>query len=100
MIFLKVQFPKEDAEGSEQWIRKQFQGYMLAMLQTAVLAPEGSKDIEHFNGNFINTWKQTDGFQSWLNNPKSSEFDLKQIYSGHPFAGTLSVGDVKLKFAQ
>lgn len=99
-VVRNVQFPKEDAEGSEQWIRKQFQGYILAMTQTAVLAPEGSKDIEHFNGNFINTWKQTDGFQSWLNNPKSSEFDLKQIYSGHPFAGTLSVGDVKLKFAQ
>lgn len=99
-VVRNVQFPKEDAEGSEQWIRKQFQGYMLAMLRTAVLAPEGSKDIEHFNGHFINTWKQTDGYNSWLNNPKSNDFDFEQVYSGHPFAGTLSVGDVKLKFAQ
>lgn len=99
-VVRNVQFPKEDAEGSEQWIRKQFQGYMLALLRTAVLAPEGSKDIEHFNSNFINTWKQTDGYNTWLNNPKSSEFDFEQVYSGHPFAGTLSVGDMKLKLAQ
>lgn len=99
-IVRNVQFPKEDAEGSEQWIRKQFRGYMLAMLRTAVLAPEGTKDIEHFNSHFINTWKQTDAYNAWLNNPKSNEFDFEQVYSGHPFAGTLSVGDVKLKFAQ
>lgn len=99
-IVRNVQFPKEDAEGSEQWIRKQFQCYMLAMLRTALLAPEGSKEIEHFNGQFIATWKQTDAFKSWTENPKSSEFDFEQITSGHPFAGTLSVGDMKLKLAQ
>lgn len=99
-VVRNVQFPKEDAEGSEQWIRKQFQGYMLAMLRTAVVAPEGSKDIEHFNGHFINTWKQTDAYNTWWNSPKSSEFDFEQDYSGHPFAGTLSVGDMKLKLAQ
>lgn len=31
-----VQSPKEDAEGSEHWIRDQFQGYILALLRTAV----------------------------------------------------------------
>ncbi|XP_031629343.1 late secretory pathway protein AVL9 homolog [Contarinia nasturtii] len=99
-IVRNVQFPKEDAEGSEQWIRKQFHGYMLAMLRTTVLAPEGSKDIEHFNGHFMSTWKQTDAYNAWLTSPKSVEFNFKQIYSGHPFAGTLSVGDMKLKLAQ
>lgn len=99
-IVRNVQFPKEDAEGSEQWIRKQFQGYMLAMLRTAVLAPEGSKEMEHFNSNFMAQWKQTDGFNRWLNHPKSSECTFDQVSSGHPFAGTLSVGDMKLKLAQ
>lgn len=99
-IVRNVQFPKEDAEGSEQWIRKQFHGYMLAMLRTTVLAPEGSKDIEHFNGHFINTLKQTDAYNAWLHNPKTSDFNFEQIFNGHPFAGTLSVGDMKLKLAQ
>lgn len=99
-IVRNVQFPKEDAEGSEQWIRKQFQGYMLAMLRTAVIAPDGSKDNEHFNGQFMIAWKQSDGFKSWLDNSQSCDFDFEQISSGHPFAGTLSMGDMKLKLAQ
>lgn len=32
-----VQNPKEDAQGSEFWIREQFQGYMLSLLRTAVM---------------------------------------------------------------
>lgn len=99
-IVRNVQFPKEDAEGSEQWIRKQFQGYMLALLRTAVLAPDGSKDIEHFNSQFIAAWRQSDGYKNWLDNPQSSEVNFEQICSGHPFAGTLSMGDMKLKLAQ
>lgn len=99
-VVRNVQFPKEDAEGSEQWIRKQFQGYMLAMLRTAVLAPDGSKEMEHFNGNFMYALKQTACYNSWLNCPKSSEFNFEQICNGHPFAGTLSFGDVKLRLAQ
>lgn len=97
-VVRNVQFPKEDAEGSEQWIRKQFQGYALAMLRTAVVAPDGSKELEHFNGQFMTAWKQSDCFKSWLDNP--CEFDFEQISSGHPFAGTLSMGDMKLKLAQ
>lgn len=98
-VLRNVQFPKEDAEGSEIWIRRQFQGYMLAMLRTAVLAPEGSKDIEHFNSQFMNTWKRTDSYNIWLNNPTSNEFNFEQVYGGHPFAGTLSMEDVKRKIA-
>lgn len=99
-IVRHVHFPKEDAEGSEQWIRKQFQGYMLAMLRTAFLSTEGSKEIEHFNSSFIAAWKQTDGYATWANDPKTGEFNFEEIQNGHPFAGTLSVGDMKLKIAQ
>lgn len=99
-IVRNVQFPKEDAEGSEQWIRKQFHGYLLALVKSAALSPENSKEIEHFNGNFMTTFKQTDSYLSWLNDSKTSEFDFEQIISGHPFAGALSVGDMKLKIAQ
>lgn len=99
-IVRNVQFPKEDAEGSEQWIRKQFHGYLLALVKTAAIAPDGSKDIEHFNGSFITTLRQTDSYISWLDDSKTGDFDFEQINSGHPFAGALSVGDMKLKIAQ
>lgn len=40
-----VQSPKKDAEGSEHWIRDQFQGYILALLRTAVSSGMGNKGI-------------------------------------------------------
>lgn len=93
-----VQFPKEDAEGSEQWVRYQFRGYMLALLRTAVAAPEDSKDYQQFNASFLNAWKKTTGYQNWCS--EMNDFNFENIPSGHPFAGTLSVGDMKLKIAQ
>lgn len=99
-IVRHTQFPKEDAEGSEQWIRKQFHGYLLAMVKTAAFASEGSKEIEHFNSAFISSLRQTNAYISWLNDPKTNEFDFEQINTGHPFAGALSVGDMKLKIVQ
>lgn len=95
-----AQQPKEDAEGSEKWIRKQFQGYMLAMLRTAYVGSTATRDVEHFNSSFITAWKQTDCYTKWAEDFKSSELDLERVYAGHPFAGSLSVGDMKLKFTQ
>lgn len=99
-IVRHVESPREDAEGSEQWIRQQFQGYMLSILRTVVTAPDGSKDIEHFNANFVNAWKKTANYQDWLKAISTSDFNFEQIPNGHPFAGNLSVGDVKLRIAQ
>lgn len=100
-VLRQVQTPKEDAEGSEIWIRSQFQGYMLALLKTTVIAPEGAKECEHFNGNFVTAWKLTDGYKEWVNtNHYGRECDWDRISIGHPFAGNLSVGDMKLKIAQ
>lgn len=96
-----VQAPKEDAEGSEQWIRQQFQGYMLALLKTAVVAPEGAKECEHFNGSFVTAWKLTAGYKEWVNtNHYGNDCNWDGVMIGHPFAGNLSVGDMKLKIAQ
>lgn len=99
-IVKNVQIPKEDGEGSEQWIRQQFQGYMLAILRAAVLAMDGTKEMDHFNAQFLNAWKRTNGYQSWLSTTKATNFDFEQLPVGHPFAGTLSMGDMKLKLAQ
>ncbi|XP_018800974.1 PREDICTED: late secretory pathway protein AVL9 homolog isoform X2 [Bactrocera latifrons] len=94
-----VQTPKEDAEGSEHWIRDQFQGYILALLRTAVSSDVTTKDNEHFNAHFMQAFKRTQCFQEWYDvRPVADFFDA--LPAGHPFAGTLSVADMKLKIAQ
>lgn len=94
-----VQSPKEDAEGSEHWIRDQFQGYILALLRTAVSSDVTTKDNEHFNAHFMQAFKRTQCFQEWYDvRPEADFFDA--LPAGHPFAGTLSVADMKLKIAQ
>lgn len=40
-----VQNPKEGAEGSESWIREQFQGYMLALLKMSTM--QGNNKFIH-----------------------------------------------------
>ncbi|KAH8275058.1 hypothetical protein KR018_005189 [Drosophila ironensis] len=98
-IMKHVQSPKEDAEGSEYWIREQFQGYILALLRTAVAPDATSKDYDHFNVHFMGAFKKTQCFQEWYDvRPEPEFFDA--LPSGHPFAGTLSVADMKLKLAQ
>ncbi|KAH8288160.1 hypothetical protein KR054_006040 [Drosophila jambulina] len=98
-IMKHVQAPKEDAEGSEYWIREQFQGYILALLRTAVAPDVTPKDNDHFNSHFMGAFKRTQCFQEWYDvRPDPDFFDA--LPAGHPFAGTLSVADMKLKLAQ
>ncbi|KAH8327449.1 hypothetical protein KR059_001773 [Drosophila kikkawai] len=98
-IMKHVQAPKEDAEGSEYWIREQFQGYILALLRTAVAPDVTPKDNDHFNSHFMAAFKRTQCFQEWYDvRPDPDFFDA--LPAGHPFAGTLSVADMKLKLAQ
>ncbi|XP_030382203.1 late secretory pathway protein AVL9 homolog [Scaptodrosophila lebanonensis] len=98
-ILKHVQTPKEDAEGSEYWIREQFQGYILALLRTTVAQDATPKDNDHFNAHFVGAFKRTQCFQEWYDvRPEPEFFDL--LPAGHPFAGTLSVADMKLKIAQ
>ncbi|BFG01219.1 late secretory pathway protein AVL9 homolog [Drosophila madeirensis] len=98
-IMKHVQTPKEDAEGSEYWIREQFQGYILALLRTAVAPDSTPKDNDHFNAHFIGAFKRTQCYQEWFDVRPEPEF-FEALPAGHPFAGTLSVTDMKLKLAQ
>lgn len=99
-----VQVPKEDAEGSEHWIRLQFQGYILSLLRTAAFAtaPEMTtitKDVDHFNANYMNAFQKTQCYQEWYDvRPDTAFFETLPV--GHPFSGTLSVADMKLKITQ
>lgn len=83
-------------EGSEDWIRAQFTLYLLTLLRTSLLEA-GSKEIEHFNVHFVNEWKNTNNYKSWLCRDSNAVWDLNP---GHPCAGTLSVADMKLRFSQ
>lgn len=153
-VLRHVQAPRESAEGSEQWIREQFQAYMLALLRTTLqqerqleqqqletavavevhadsettatagLPVNGSnampaatttavnynKDADHFNAFFVSEWLQTSGWRTWRNGIAAAPTDSDgfsmlarfedTVAVGHPFAGTLSVADMKLKLAQ
>lgn len=99
-ILRHVQFPKEGAEGSDRWIREQFQGYVLALLKTTVHCVAGSKEVDTFNGSFVNQFKRTNCYVDWLEANGDFEQRFTHIPPGHPFAGTMSVQDVKLKLAK
>uniref|UniRef100_A0A182M752 UDENN domain-containing protein n=1 Tax=Anopheles culicifacies TaxID=139723 RepID=A0A182M752_9DIPT len=95
-----VQTPKEDAEGSESWIRDQLYGYMVALLKTS-LNTDGSKEIEHFNAHFMSAFKMTRCYGDWLERTGGGAVPaFEGLVGGHPFAGTLSVADMKLRIAQ
>lgn len=99
-VLRHVTNPKEDAEGSEQWIRAQFQGYMVAMLKTSLGVEGNGKEMEHFNGSFMLAWRKTQCYQDWYSRCPEMEDIFSRIPNGHPFAGTLSVADMKLKLSQ
>ncbi|XP_055617086.1 late secretory pathway protein AVL9 homolog [Toxorhynchites rutilus septentrionalis] len=99
-IIRNVQNPKEDAEGSEVWIREQFYGYMVALLKSSI-ASDPSKEEEHFNVHFMTALKTTQCYQDWLARGNGeADHTFEGLVVGHPFAGTLSVADMKLRIAQ
>uniref|UniRef100_A0A182N0C5 UDENN domain-containing protein n=1 Tax=Anopheles dirus TaxID=7168 RepID=A0A182N0C5_9DIPT len=95
-----VQTPKEDAEGSEAWIRDQLYGYTVALLKTS-LNQDGSKEMEHFNAHFMAAFKATRCYADWCERTGGGTVPaFEGLLGGHPFAGTLSVADMKLRIAQ
>lgn len=58
---------------------------------------EGSREIEHYNSTFISAWKDTYNYKMWN---CSDSPTILEINPGHPFAGQLSVSDMKLRFSQ
>ncbi|KAE8743279.1 hypothetical protein FOCC_FOCC011108 [Frankliniella occidentalis] len=61
-----------------------------------LLLSDNSREIDQFNSAFITAWKTTSNYQVWL----SSEHDgILDVNPGHPFAGQLSVADMKLRIS-
>ncbi|KAJ9588725.1 hypothetical protein L9F63_017983, partial [Diploptera punctata] len=82
-------------EGGDEWIRSQFRVYLLCLLRTSLLQ-DGSRELEHFNSSFVAAWKSTHNYKMWVSGEHNSIWELNP---GHPFAGQLSVADMKLRLA-
>lgn len=103
--------------GSEEFIRLQFEEYLLALLSSvsyhdqlmspaptgrsqssSTQTPEEDPSLE-FNSDFIHAWKQTPNYALFTRlTSGSSLFDI--IEPKHPTAGGLSVEDVQRRLAQ
>ncbi|GBP85348.1 Late secretory pathway protein AVL9 homolog [Eumeta japonica] len=83
----------------DTWIRNQFTSYLIYMLRTSLL-PEGSREIEPYNSHFMSAFKSTTIYQQWLKATNSGDIEaFLNLAPVHPFAGQLSVSDMKLKLA-
>ncbi|KAL7286130.1 hypothetical protein TKK_0019573 [Trichogramma kaykai] len=81
-------------EGGDEWIRTQFRVYLLCLLRTVRQADP--RQIDHYNAAFVSAWKETSNYKKWeaLNNQ-----EINKVEPGHPFAGQLSMQDMKLRLS-
>lgn len=82
-------------EGGDEWIRTQFRVYLLSLIRTTL--HNDSRQTDHFNSAFVNAWRATNNYKSLS---KLEETEIETIEPGHPFAGQLSVQDMKLRLSQ
>jgi hypothetical protein len=97
--------------GSEEFIRMQFEEYLLAMLSSVKyklymernpnhepLMPEIHGDpASEFSNDWVHSWMQTENFRIWNSFTDSHLFDI--IDPKHPCSGGLSVEDVQRRLA-
>ncbi|CAH4037323.1 unnamed protein product [Pieris brassicae] len=83
----------------DAWIRDQFATYLIYLLRTSLL-PDGSREIESYNSQFMAAFKATNAYEKWLKITNNGDVEaFMNLIPMHPFAGQLSVADMKLKFA-
>lgn len=99
--------------GSEEFIRLQFEEYLIALLAStkyhqylAEHKPGDTKslllDIEgdpssDFSASFIEAWQQTENYSLWNRTTDSHLFDI--VEPRHPCAGGLTIEDVQRRLA-
>ncbi|OAD58837.1 Late secretory pathway protein AVL9 like protein, partial [Eufriesea mexicana] len=81
-------------EGGDEWIRTQFRVYLLSMLRTSM--QQDSRQCDHYNSAFMTAWRSTNNYKIWNSSNKP---EINNIEPGHPFAGQLSVQDMKLRLS-
>lgn len=81
-------------EGGDEWIRTQFRVYLLSMLRTSM--QQDTRQSDHYNAAFMSAWRATNNYKAWFSAKKP---EIHNVESGHPFAGQLSVQDMKLRLS-
>ncbi|XP_077279126.1 late secretory pathway protein AVL9 homolog [Temnothorax americanus] len=81
-------------EGGDEWIRTQFRVYLLSMLRTSM--QQDTRQSDHYNAAFMSAWRATNNYKAWCSANKP---EILNIEPGHPFAGQLSVQDMKLRLS-
>ncbi|XP_047988814.1 late secretory pathway protein AVL9 homolog isoform X2 [Leguminivora glycinivorella] len=90
---------RHGASQGDAWIRDQFASYLIYLLRTSLL-PEGSREIDPYNAQFMAAFKATPAYQQWLKTTNNGDIEaFANLAPIHPFAGQLSVADMKLKIA-
>ncbi|XP_059057068.1 late secretory pathway protein AVL9 homolog [Achroia grisella] len=90
---------RHGATQGDAWIRDQFSSYLIYLLRTSLL-PEGSREIDSYNAQFMTAFKATPAYQQWLKTTNNGDIEaFVNLAPVHPFSGQLSVADMKLKFA-
>lgn len=98
--------------GSEEFIRMQFEEYLLAMLSSVKcrLYLEKNKDKENlipdvegdpasdFSNDWVDAWMETENFRIWNKFTDSHLFDI--VDPKHPCSGGLTIEDVQRRLAQ
>ncbi|XP_072943735.1 late secretory pathway protein AVL9 homolog [Epargyreus clarus] len=83
----------------DAWIRDQFASYLIYLLRTSLL-PDGSREMDSYNNQFMSAFKATPGYEEWLKSTNIGDIEaFMNLTPSHPFSGQLSVADMKLKFA-
>ena len=98
--------------GSEEFIRLQFEEYLLAFLSAvkyrqhvekhhndpkALLSDVDGDPASEFGSDFVHAWMQTENYQLWNKSTESNLFDI--VEPVHPCTGGLTVDDVQRRLA-
>jgi hypothetical protein len=98
--------------GSEEFIRMQFEEYLLAMLSSVKYKLYMDKNVHkepfisdvegdpasEFSLDWVHAWQQTENFRIWNQHTDSHLFDI--VDPKHPCSGGLSIEDVQRRLAQ
>ena len=99
--------------GSEEFIRLQFEEYILGLLSAvkyreyvekygkdpkAMLSESSQDPAGDFGSNFIDTWVSTENYRIFAKTTDSNLFDI--VEPRHPCAGGLTIEDVQRRLAQ
>ncbi|SPQ25100.1 ba6e927e-dfe2-4ec7-aa57-a27d465c8e43 [Thermothielavioides terrestris] len=99
--------------GSEEFIRLQFEEYLLSLISAAkyhthlakhahnprLLLPEIDGDPSHdFGQDFIEAWSRTENYRIWNSHTDSDLFNI--VEPKHPCAGGLTIDDIQRRITQ